>query len=89
VFRDAAGVPHPFATTWFGINILLIEAFALFFLVFLWSIFTMRRVVYLVSTQGALSSKLYVQFRYIVPGIALFGGVLAFFLFVTMTRCSL
>ncbi len=57
--------------------------------VFLWSIFAMRRVIYLVSTQGSLSSKLYVQLRYIVPGIALFGGVLAFFLFVTMTRSSL
>jgi uncharacterized membrane protein len=89
VFRDTAGVPHPFATTWVGINKLLIMAFALFFLGLLWSIFAMRRVIYLVSTQGALSSKLYVQFRYIVPGIALFGGVLAFFHFVTMTRCSL
>jgi uncharacterized membrane protein len=86
VFRDATGVPHPFATTWFGINILLFVAFALFFLVFLWSIFAMRRVIYLVATPGALSSKRYVKLRYVVSGIALFGGVLAFYLFVTMTR---
>lgn len=88
VFRDAAGVPAPFSTTWVGINKLLFVALALFFLVFLWSIFAMRRVIYLVATQGAVSSGLYVQLRYLVPAIALLGGVLAFILFVTMTHSS-
>lgn len=88
VFREAAGVPEPFATTWLGINKLLILAFALFFLALLWSIIAMRRVIYLVATHGAVSSGLYVQLRYLVPGIALFGGVLAFVVFATMTRSS-
>ena len=88
VFRDAAGVPYPFATTWFGVNKLLIVAFVLFFVGLLWSIFAMRRVIYLVATLGALSSGLYVQLRYLVPGIALVGGVLAFVLFVVMPRFS-
>jgi hypothetical protein len=45
VFRDTVGDPHPFATTWVGINKLLVGAFVLFLFGFLWSLFGMRRVI--------------------------------------------
>jgi len=83
VFRDAAVKAHPLAATWFGINKLLFVALLLFFLGLLWSIFGMRRIINLVSTEGARSSELYVRLRYVVPGYLLVGGVLAFVLFVS------
>ena len=86
VFREATVLPDPFSTTWLGMNVLLFLAFALFFMALGWAIHAMRRVIYLVATWDARSSRGYVRFRYLVPGYTLLGGVLMFVCFVVMTR---
>ena len=88
VFRDAAGVAHPFPITLFGINILLILAFILFFSLWGWSLHAMRRVIFLVATPGARSSERYVKLRYALTVFCLVGGLLAFVVFVILTRSS-
>lgn len=86
VFRDAASDPCPLATTWFGVNKLLLISFALFFSGLLWSIIARRRVIFLVSTQGVLPTGLYVHLRYLYPLISLCGGLLAFVVFTTISN---
>ncbi len=88
VFRETAEVAHSFPTTLFGINILLILAFILFFSLWGWSLHAMRRVIFLVATPGARSSDRYVKLRYALTVFCLIGGVLVFVIFVIVTRSS-
>jgi hypothetical protein len=97
VFRDAASDPAPLATTKFGTNRLLLLSFTLFFFGILWSIFSMRTVIYLISTQRMILASpfadwlsfmnwLYVGFRDIYPLATLCGGLLAFAVFAAATN---